>query len=106
MSERSERLFRVLSEIDERKIDEAAPAESKKQFRWKRWGAAAALLLVVGVGSYVLPRLGGRAGSNGTGDPGAGGDSGSDGASTFMSYAGPVFPLTLKEADSTITARR
>ena len=44
MSERSERLFEALSEIDERKIDEAAPAERKKQFHWKRWGALAAAL--------------------------------------------------------------
>lgn len=100
MSERSERLFRALSEIDGQKIDEAAPT-AKKRFHWKRWGAlAAALVLVIGVGSQVLPWLGG--GSNNTG---AGG-SGTDGGSTFMSYAGPVFPLTLKEADSAVTAER
>lgn len=102
MSERSERLFEALGEISEEKIDEAAPAE-KKPFRWKRWGVlAAALVLVIGAGSYVLPRLGGNAGSAGAGGPGAG----TDGASTFMAYAGPVFPLTLKEADSAITAQR
>lgn len=101
MSESSERLFRALSEIDEAKIDEAAPAEGKKQFQWKRWAAiAAALALVIGAGSYVLPRLGGNAGSAGAGAAGA------DGASTFMAYAGPVFPLTLRDADNSITAER
>lgn len=96
MSERSERLFEALSEIDERKIDEAAPAERKKQFHWKRWGAlAAALALVIGAGRFILPNLGGSAGGEGA-----------DGASTFMSYAGPVFPLTLREADSSLTAER
>lgn len=101
MSERSERLFEALSKIDEGKIDEAAPTERKKQFHWKRWAAvAAALVLVVGVGRWILPRLGDSAGKSGTGGSGA------DGASTFMSYAGPVFPLTLKEADSAITAER
>lgn len=100
MSERSERLFEALSEIDEQKIDEAAP-EERRVFHWKRWGAlAAAFVLVIGAGSYILPRLGGSA-SNG----GAVG-SGNDGASTFMSYAGPVFPLTLRETDSAITAQR
>lgn len=102
MSERSERLFEALGEIDEGKIDEAAP-EEKRVVHWKRWTAlAAALVLVLGAGSYVLPRLGGNAGSAGAGGAGAG----SDGASTFMSYAGPVFPLTLREADSAILAER
>ncbi len=102
MSERSERLFEALGEIDEGKIDEAAPAE-KRVVHWKRWTAlAAAFVLVIGAGSYVLPRLGGNAGSAGAGGAGAG----SDGASTFMSYAGPVFPLTLREADSAILAER
>ena len=113
MSERSERLFRVMSEIDEETIDEAAPGDRVRRatprgwgplhpFPWK-WGAiAAAIALVVGLGSYILPRLGGNLSSTGT----PGGDAGTNEASTFMSYAGPVFPLTLKEADSAITAER
>lgn len=103
MSERSERLFWALSDIDEQKIDEAFP--EGRANRWKKWGVlAAALVLAVGVGSYMLPRMGGNAGSGGA--SGGGGGAGSEGASTFMSYAGPVFPLTLREADSGITARR
>ena len=99
MSERSERLFEALSEIDEQKIDEASPDDRTNRFQWRRWGVlAAALVLVIGAGSYILPRLGGSS-------AGAGG-AGSDGASTFMAYAGPVFPLTLKEADSAVTAER
>lgn len=98
MSERSERLFEALSEISEEKIDEASPDDRTNRSQWRKWGVlAAALAVVIGVGSYVLPRLGGSAGAGGAG---------SDGASTFMSYAGPVFPLTLKEADSTVTAER
>lgn len=100
MSERSERLFEALSGIEEQKIDEAFPEERTNRFRWRKWGIlAAALAVVIGAGSYVLPRLGGSAGAGGAG-------AGSDGASTFMAYAGPVFPLTLKEADSTVTAER
>lgn len=105
MSERSERLFRALSDIDEQKIDEAFPEDRTGRSQWRKWGAiAAALALVVGIGSYVLPRMGGNAGTGGA--PGSGGGAGSEGASTFMSYAGPVFPLTLREADSSITAER
>lgn len=98
MSERSERLFEALGGIEEQKIDEAFPEERTNRVRWRRWGVlAAALAVVIGAGSYVLPRLGGSAGAGGAG---------SDGASTFMAYAGPVFPLTLKEADSAISAER
>ena len=103
MSERSERLFEALSKIDEGKINEAAPTESKKQFHWKRWGAlAAALVLVVGLGAGVLSgrlpwlRIGGNnAGSGHKND-----------SSTFMSYAGPVFPLTTAEGGGNLTAQR
>lgn len=103
MSKRSERLFAALSEIDEQKIDEAAPKDRTSRFQWKKWGVlAAALAVVIGAGSYILPRLG-MGGSAGNG--GAGG-AGIDVASTFMSYAGPVFPLALKEADSSLTAKR
>lgn len=63
MRERSERLFEALSEISEQKIDEASPSDRTSRSRWKKWGVlVAALVLVVGVGSQILPRLGGNAG--------------------------------------------
>ena len=66
MRERSERLFEALSEISEQKIDEASPRDRTSRSRWKKWGVlVAALVLVVGVGSQILPRLGGNAGGNG-----------------------------------------
>ena len=104
MSERSERLLECMNDIREDAIEEAA-APAKKS-GWKRWGAlAAALALVVGVAGVtgILPLLPiGMGGSAG----GAGANPEAEGASTFMSYAGPVFPLTLKEKNSTITAER
>ena len=107
MSARSERLFEALCEIDEQKIDEAAPEERASRFQWRKWGAvAAALALVVGIGSYLLPRIGGNASSGNPSSAGAGGGAGVNEASIFMSYAGPVFPLTLREADASITAGR
>ncbi len=40
------------------------------------------------------------------GNAGTGGSGHAEGATTFMSYAGPVFPLTLSEPDSEMTASR
>lgn len=101
MSDKSERLFEAMSELSDEKIDEGATYRPKKKSHWKRWTALAACLaiLVVGVGSItgLIPIF--RIGAN------AGG-SGHDEASVFMSYAGPVFPLTLREANDSITAQR
>lgn len=103
MNKGSERLFEALSGIDPQKIDAAAPT-GKEIIHWKRWGAlAAALALAVGVGGCVLLRLGGI----GFGPGSAAGGSGHDnGGSVFMSYAGPVFPLTVLEGGEGLTARR
>lgn len=103
MSKQSERLFQALTDISEQTIEEAArliPAPTT--VRWKRWTAlAAALALVIGLGGYLLPRMGGSSAPS----AGASG-SGTSGASTFMSYAGPVFPLTLEEENEAIKAVR
>ncbi len=97
MRDKSLRLFQAMNDISDGKIDQAARAAEKGPARpWLRWTAlAAALALVVGVGGRVLPRLGGSA-SNG----------GADGGSTFMSYAGPVFPLALAQENGALTAAR
>lgn len=101
MSDKSERLFEAMSELSDEKIDEGAAYTPKKKSHWKRWTALAACLaiLVAGVGGItgLIPIF--RIGAN------AGG-SGHDEASVFMSYAGPVFPLTLREANDSITAKR
>lgn len=100
MSEKSERLLQCMSDIREETVEDAVQYTPKKK-SWKRWGAmAAALALVIGVGSYLMPRMGGSSGSTG-----AAGE-GTQEATTFMSYAGPVFPLTLKEGNAAITAQR
>lgn len=63
----------------------ALAGEAKRpRRRFRPWmGVCAALALVVLGGAWLLPRMGGSTG---------GGGSGHDEASTFMSYAGPVFP--------------
>jgi hypothetical protein len=66
---------------------------------WGRWMAAAACLCVaVGVG-WSVTHL--RMGNSGAGSGGSGHDEGS----VFLSYAGPVLPLTLAE-DTAVTAER
>ena len=98
MSKKSERLFAAMSDVNGQAIDEAAQAmEKKPRRRWVKWmGIAAALFLVTGAGLlFLLPWGGG----------GSGGE-GSNGSSTFMSYAGPVMPLTLGKENPAITAER
>ena len=109
MSERSERLLVQLGEIRAEIVDEAdepVPERIGKRPAWKRWVAMAAGLAIVlftaGVFTGVIPLLGGRSGGDGS----AGVDPPNSGPTTFMSYAGPVFPLTLREADSGISAQR
>ena len=108
MSKQSERLLMQLGGIRDEIIEEAGepvPGRAKKR-PWIRWTAMAAslaiILLTAGVLSGVipLPRLGGSsAGGSGVNPP-------DSGPTTFMSYAGPVFPLTLREADNGLTAQR
>lgn len=100
---KAERLFRILGLVDESLIEEAvsasSPAAVQRRHPWRRLLAAAACLAVICGGAYLAGtlRMGGRAGAGG---------SGHSEASTFMSYAGPVFPLTTAEEPSSITAER
>ena len=75
------------------------PQKRRRPSQKRVWIPVCACLAVavVGVGAWI--GLNGGMGAN------AGG-SGHDEASTFMSYAGPVLPLTLKEENNAITASR
>lgn len=101
MSRESERLLEAMNSLPDATLEENVPVTAGKKSSWKKWGALAASLAVVvlGVGIFTgfIPLLGGRAGQSG---------SGSDGASVFMSYAGPAFPLTLREENTAIEAQR
>lgn len=101
MSRESERLLEAMNSLSDTTLEENVPVTAGKKSSWKKWGALAASLavLVLGVGIFTgfIPLLGGRAGQGGLG---------SDGASVFMSYAGPVFPLTLREENTAIEAQR
>lgn len=101
MSRESERLLEAMNSLTDATLEENIPGAAEKKRRWKKWAGLAASLAVVvlGVGIFTgfIPLLGGRAGQGGLG---------SDGASVFMSYAGPVFPLTLREENTAIEAQR
>lgn len=84
----SEKLYHAITEIEDDYIEKAENYDfSKKKFTFKKRhialiASAACLCLVVGTVVGVL--LGGRSGGGGAHEYG----------SSYMSYAGPVFPLT------------
>lgn len=109
---KSERLFRILGLVDDELVEEAvsaSPAASKRRRIPRRMlGLAACLVLICGLGLWY--RAGGQINASGGADgadPTAGsGGSGHSEGTVFMSYAGPVFPLTALEADFGLTAER
>ena len=116
---KAERLFRILGLVDESLIEEAvsasSPAAGKRRIPLRRLAAAAACLAVIcgiGLAGRQFLTMGGSTsgGEAGVAEPGDGssgdGISHTDGATVFMSYAGPVFPLTTAELDTGLTAER
>lgn len=111
-----ERLFRILGLVDDDLIEEAGtafPAAAFQRRRYAAWGTlglAACLALVCGL-FWLLPggAMNGAFSGGGEGsDPGASasGGTGHEEGTVFMSYAGPVFPLTALEEDTGLTAER
>lgn len=100
---KEKKIFDALTEIRDEYIEEARTTKLKKKqaFHWKKWIiAAASLFVVLGIGIMAIQNglpFGGNAGGGGAGH--------TDG-SIFMSYAGPVFPLTLNASADDITAAR
>ena len=117
---KGERLFQILGMIDEDLIEEADSASSaapaKRRHRVRRLAAACAALVCVSGAAWAL-RDGLFLGGTSMAVPGeTAGDGGSGIAhdteslsaegTIFMSYAGPVFPLTLTEEIEGLTAER
>ena len=109
---KAEWLFRVLGLVDDDLIEEAASPAAGRRDAFRKWAAAAACLAVlcaVGAGWLITGGFRGM-GSSAPGESGSGIASNTEPASaegtTFMSYAGPVFPLTLAEETSALTAER
>ena len=123
---RAERLFRALGLVDPALVEEALAAR-RRAVPWRRWGAlAACLALVIGFGWLAAGGFGGYgsgmsggadSGSSGgdsaaSGSPGGPGENSGGGAGgvedgiAFLSYAGPVLPLSTVEAAAGLTAER
>ena len=106
----SEKIYDALTDVREEFIEEAMERKLRKSPRRNlvvRWYAvAASLMIVVGIGSYIFMNIGGNSGAPsvpGASTVGGGRDSGS---TTFMSYAGPVFTLSvLGDADGINASR-
>lgn len=94
-------ILEALSDIRDEYIEEARTTKLKKHTNsWRRMAAiAACAILVIAIsGIFIIENFYPFGGSSG----GFGHDEGTG----FMSYAGPVFPLTLSEPDNAITASR
>ena len=114
---RGEHLFRILGLVDEDLIEEAGTAAvQRRSTPWGRYLAAAACLtLTCGLGFAWLV-TGGFHGMGAAAPEESSGSGGgiahdneplyADGSTVFMSYAGPVLPLTTEEADPGLTAER
>lgn len=101
-----EKLFSAIGGLPDSLVDEAAdPGEpGAKRSAWPRWGAlAAALVLVVGLVRF-FPRMGAFGGN--AGGAGISASSAAPGEAAFMSYAGPVLPLTVLEGPENLPATR
>ncbi len=97
-----ERLFDAIGAADAKLIARAEGAVRKP--RRKAWRAlAACLVCAVGIGLGGIMLLGGMGGSAGGG---TGDELSSDGSRTFMSYEGPVLPLTAEGDTAGIRVER
>ena len=115
-----ENLFDAITNVRDGLVDEAAETQpKKKRVSWQRFGAiAAAVVLAVGIGAGTLGRLGrpeppgwgpnAPIGDPADADPGSNssGGAGHDEGTVFMSYAGPVFPLTALDGGGGLAVRR
>ena len=96
-----ERLFEAIGAADGELIRRAEAPVKKRKKTWRT--LAACLVCAVGIGlagSFFFGGMGGSAGG-GTGD-----EFSSDGSRVFMSYSGPVLPLTAEGDTADIEAER
>ena len=95
---KSDELLDAIGEARDEYVQDVRNAKVKKMPGWAKWTSAIAACLVLTIGvSLFFGGMGGNAGAGG---------SGHEDGSTFMSYAGPVFPLTLREENAAISADR
>lgn len=96
----------ALGNINDKYITEALQYQkNRKNTTWLKWGAiAACACLIISLGTFLFTNLSGILSENHWGA--SAGGLGHGESSVFMSYAGPVFPLTTLEAAEGIQAER
>ena len=99
---KAERLFRAIGLVDDDLVEETAKAPARKRPSWRRYGAMAACLAVLCGTGFAWLVTGGFHGYGAADGNSSAGGSGIQGTGTpdaiqFMSYAGPVLPLTTAE---------
>ena len=93
---KSDELLDAIGEARDEYVHDVRNGKVKKMPGWAKWTSAIAACLVLTIGvSLFFGGMGGNAGGSGHED-----------GSTFMSYAGPVFPLTLRVENTSISANR
>lgn len=95
----AEQLLDFLGEVkDEHVLDADEPPKKNRHFlKWAALAACFVLVISIGTGLLRMLPIGGASSAGG---------SGHEEGSVFMSYAGPVFPLTLKEENAAVSASR
>ena len=102
---KNEKLLQAIGKIDDELVYGAVNDTKVKKHKmpsWAKWSSAIAACLCVVIGGVFFFTNTGR---NPAPESSAGG-SGHEEGTVFMSYAGPVFPLTLMEKDSAVSAIR
>lgn len=102
---RADELLDGIGEVKDEFIQDAKPCEKARIFskrKWAGWVAAAAVCVAVITGGVTI--LNGQMQNEET--PAQAGGSGHDEGTVFMSYAGPVFPLTFMEKADYVDAVR
>lgn len=97
--------YDLLEAIGEAEEEQVRRAGAVKPRRWMRAAGAAACIALIGAAALLLPGLGGAgAGSEGGGHSGGEREPGS--TPSYMSYEGPVLPLTSLSDTADIAAAR
>jgi len=98
---KSNDLIELIGDVKDEHIRDAKAHKKSRMPRWAKWSSAVAACLVLAVCSTMLIQYH----DNEAQSPTAGGAGHGEGT-VFMSYAGPIFPLTVLENESDLHAQR
>lgn len=105
---KEKKLFDAITEVKDHYIEEAETKKlTKRKINVTKWiTVAASLILFIGLTSIFVVYKMSFGGNTGTGNSDGNRGMGHDESSLFMSYAGPVFPISFDEANKDIETKR